>query len=60
MSKEGKMRRGERDYNRYRDVDGNLHSEIEADANRVADIEFYLENRPKPLVKEVTKSKGKK
>ena len=58
MSHEGKMKRGEKWF-AFRDVNGNLPDDISKDPNKMADVNYYLENSKKEK-KEETKSKGKK
>lgn len=52
------MVRGEAYYGK-RDIDGKLPLGITNDPNKMKDINFFLENKPEPVV-EKTKSKGKK
>lgn len=58
MSNKGMMVRGEAYYGK-RDIDGKLPLGITNDPNKMKDINFFLENKPEPVV-EKTKSKGKK
>lgn len=51
MSHEGKMKRGEKWYNQ-RDKDGVLPEGVLLDPEKMKDVNYYLENKPKDLVLE--------
>lgn len=54
MSYEGKMRRGKALYD-FRDVDGNLPTEITIDKHKMEEVTFYLDNSKAKAVPKETK-----
>ena len=63
MSYIGKMNRGKALYG-YRDIDGNLPSDITSDTHKMEEVNFYLNEskpkaKPKTTEKSVTKEEPK-
>jgi hypothetical protein len=60
MSHKGKLKRGERFWN-WRDQDGNIPEWIKKSESRMADLNYFLEDKKnKEEAVEETKPKGKK